>query len=399
MIEEDLKIAYNWFTHPNGNHQVHLNPNSQHIEAIRTALSTHSLDQARRISRNLHFSTTENRLEVGEILVWAAVYAVHLGQDERIKEEHIQFAKEQFQNAAAKYSDEEPHYRAITLWLLGLIYWHLPEYKRHAIYHWEYSLRVLTHLSYSQESLNPAWYQDIRFKVVETLFHARMFRRHLSIKDVKYFRISSPKRQQASKDAGVPISKPKSPRKPINIRSLPVYQYVPAGGWGVVDPVEIGQTESDQFIINDISYQATDLIGRGQITIQEREQYAMVRIKGESMNKLDIQKDDYVLIHRQEVANHTDIVLAERINLDPEATLKRLYWQGNTIELQPESDDPSHPILPVDKRDNLRILGVAIAIFKPVPPEEPTSETPASPKTPPSKDDKDEKVIRVKLDW
>jgi hypothetical protein len=363
-MKEDLQIAFNWFTHPNGKAQSYLSPNgNQTMDAIRTALSTHSLEQARQIANHVTFNPQENPLEVGEILVWAAIYTLYLGEDEYIK-----FAKELFQNAAAKYSDNDMHYRAITMWLLGLIYWQFPEYKYDAIHHWEYSLRVLTHLSYSSESLNPGWYQKIRFQVIESLFHTRMFKRYLPIKEVKYFHITATK-QQPSAATGLPTGKPKTSRRQSIIRSLPVYQYIPAGGWGVVDPEEIGQSQINDFVIDNILHQAIDLMGRGQITIQEREQYAFVRIKGTSMNKRDIQNGDYVLIHRQEDANHTDIVLAERIGIDPEATLKRLYKQGNNIELRPESIDPENPILPVDKWDNLRILGIAIAVLKPAPKE------------------------------
>jgi hypothetical protein len=367
-MKEDLETAYHWFTHPNGTVQSHLSSNgNQTIDAIRTALSTHSLEQARQIAFNLTFNPKENALEAGEILIWAAIYALYLEEPD-----YLPFAKELFQDAAAQYSDEEPHYRAISLWLLGLIYWQFPEYKREALYIWEYSLRVLSYLSYSPESLNPSWYQKIRFRVLEALFHARVFQRHLALRDVKPYRLSVAKKQQPSKEAGHPIGKPKSAKKPLTIHTFPIYQYVPAGGWGVVDPDEIGHSTIEHFIIHGHPYQAIDFMGRGQINIQEQGQYAIVRITGTSMNKLDIQPDDLVLIHRQEQANHTDIVLAARINLDPEATLKRLYWQGSTIELRPESDQ-AHPALPVDKRDNLKILGIAIAVFKPVLPDQSTS--------------------------
>ena len=362
---EDLRTVYKWFTHPNGSYQSQISPNGlQTVEAIRTALSTHSLEQARRISRELFFKPGENQLEVGEILVWAALYAIHLGEPE-----HILFAKEQTQNAVSKFSDDNPHYLAIALWFLGFIYWQLLSSEHEAVFHWHSCLRVLNHLSYAHASLNPGWYQEIRFQVVEALFQTRMLRRYFSLKDVKYYQIEQRKRPPLS--PAVPAGKPKSPRKPGSIRSLPVYQYIPAGGWGVVDPDEVGQAEIDHFIIDGTPYQAIDLIGRGQITIREREPYAIVRIKGTSMNKLDILNDDYVLIHRQDDAEHKDIVLAERKDIDSEATLKRLFRQGNTIELHPESNVLQHPILNVEKRDKLRILGIAIAVLKPVEPDTP----------------------------
>ena len=80
---------------------------------------------------------------------------------------------------------------------------------------------------------------------------------------------------------------------------------------GSVELHQDGQADINYFIIDDSLYQLMDLLGRGQLIIPEGVQFAIVQVKGTSMNKLDIQDGDFVLIRRQETANHMDIVSVE----------------------------------------------------------------------------------------
>lgn len=359
-MKKDLELVFHWFTHPNGNQQSYLTEDGfQKVVEIQTALSTHAIDQATQISRRLFFVSTTNNLELGEILLRTAIYAVMLEE-----ELYLQFAKEQIQRAAEAFINYDTHCRAFALWFVGYIYWQIPMCQGEAVRNWENSRHLLNILSYAHDTSSPDWYQKILFVIVQAFFNTKMIGRYYPLTKVNYPHLQSVDQPSAAKAVSL---KPKSPNPRINIRSIPVYQYVRAGGWGVVDPDEVGYSELDHMIIDDTPHQIIGLPGHEQVTIQNHTQYALVRITGTSMNKFDIREGDYVLIRRQEDATHTEVVLAERIGIDAEATLKRLYKQGNTIELRPYSNDP-HPVLPVDKRDNLRILGIAIAILKPVPP-------------------------------
>lgn len=365
-MKKDLQLAFHWFTHPNNTPRSYLTAEGmQIVEEIKSALSSHDLSLARQITNSLYSDAMRDRREVGEILIHGGIFGFLLGGNE-----NYHFAKDQFRNLVNTYFGQDLHYWAISLWLLGFTYWHLPEYKRDATQQWEYSLRILTDLSYSPKSINPDWYQKIRFQVLEAFFLSRMFDQYFPVSQVKYLRLRPTLQPSASASP-----KAKTTARNLKVRALPIYQYVPAGGWGVVEPDEVGYSEMDGLTIEGLAHQANNLRGSGQIILQDSISYALVRITGTSMNLNDIQTGDYVIIQRQDDADHMDIVLAERIGIDSEATLKRLHKQGKTVELHPESDDPSNPILSVDKRDNLRILGIAIAVLKPLPPSENGSET------------------------
>ncbi|GAB4580958.1 MAG: hypothetical protein Fur0022_37030 [Anaerolineales bacterium] len=357
---KDTDLALRWFSQPNNVPQSFLTPEGVLlVDEIKTALSSHAFDAATRLSLHLFYLSNMPRLEVGEILLRTAIHAVEL-QDE----ESLLFAKDQGLRAAEAFINHDGHCRALAMWFVGYIFWQIPVYRREALHHWERSRRLLTWLSYAHYSPYPAWYQQVLFVVAESLLQTKMREAYFPLMKVKYLHLRPAPQPSPSKNVS---PKPKSSSRLV-FRTIPVYQYVPAGGWGVVDPDEVGQLNVEKMMIDDVPHRAIDLLGRGQITLQEREQYALVRIKGTSMNKLDIQEGDYVLIRRQEDANHTDIVLAERIGLDAEATLKRFHKQGNTLALRPESHDP-HPVLLVDRREKLRILGIGIAVLKPIPSE------------------------------
>jgi hypothetical protein len=361
-MKKDLHLAFHWFTHPNEQPQSFLTSEGiQLVDEIQVALSTHAIDNATRIARHLFFVSNLDRREVGEILLRTAIYAVLLKE-----EAYLLFAKEQVQRAAETFVNRDLHSRAFALWFVGYISWQIPMGQREAIRQWDQCRYLLNLLSYSHVSPAPDWYQKVRFLIVEAFFNTRMREQYYPLKDVRHTRLR-PSPQPSIPTA--PPTKPKAPPSRLIIRTIPVYQYVPAGGWGVVDPDEVGHLEVEKLMMEGKPYQAIDLVGRGRVTLRENEPYAVVHIKGTSMNKLNIEDGDYVVIHRQEDASHMDVVLAERITLDSEATLKRYYKQGRILELHPESDDPSHPILPVEKRDDLRILGIAIAVLKPLPPE------------------------------
>lgn len=343
------------------------------MDQIQDALSTHAIQDATCLSRDLFYVSKRDRKEVGEILLRTAIYAVLLDE-----EPYLQFAKDQVQYAAETFINLDPHSRAFALWFVGFVNWQMPVYRLEAVRQWENCRHLLYDLSFAHNAKYPAWYQGVFFIIVSALFQTRMFKEYYPLMPVDYPNIRPHPQPFAQPGAAAPSPtspkppKPKSPNVNIRIRTIPLFQYVPAGGWGVVDSTEVSKVEIevDQVVIENVPHQIIGLRGKEQVRFLDGATYAVVRIKGTSMNRLDIQTGDYVLIRIQNDANHGDIVLAERKNIDPEATLKRFHKQGNTIELRPESDDPENKVLPVDKRDKLRILGVAIAVFKPLPPED-----------------------------
>lgn len=84
----------------------------------------------------------------------------------------------------------------------------------------------------------------------------------------------------------------------------------------------------------------------------------ILKIKGDSMINIDIQDGDYVVINKQTMANHNDIVA---VSIDGEATLKRLWLKNGKAVLMPENDK----YYPIEiKEDNAYIIGKAVGLIK-----------------------------------
>ena len=82
-----------------------------------------------------------------------------------------------------------------------------------------------------------------------------------------------------------------------------------------------------------------------------------LRVVGESMVNADIADKDLIIVRRQPLAEHRDIVVAL---LGDEATVKRLSFQGSRVELLPEN--PRFRPIVVGPDDEFRILGKVVAV-------------------------------------
>lgn len=83
----------------------------------------------------------------------------------------------------------------------------------------------------------------------------------------------------------------------------------------------------------------------------------VLRVKGESMQDEHIMDGDYVLVEKMKTARNGEIVVALVSN--SEATLKRIYQEGDTIRLQP-SNAAMKPIIVPAAEVNVqgRVIGV-----------------------------------------
>jgi repressor LexA len=92
--------------------------------------------------------------------------------------------------------------------------------------------------------------------------------------------------------------------------------------------------------------------------------FFLLRIRGDSMNKATvngsrIQNGDLVLVRQQSVAQPGEIVVAL---IDGEATIKRLERGPNYFILRPQSTNPEHQPVIVDRE--FEVAGVVCGIFK-----------------------------------
>lgn len=126
------------------------------------------------------------------------------------------------------------------------------------------------------------------------------------------------------------------------LNSIPVYNEIAAG-----QPITINDEIEGNFNVPVYWLKGVD-------------QPFILKIKGDSMINIDIQDGDYVIINKQTMANHNDIVA---VSIDGEATLKRLWLKGGKAVLMPENDKYS----PIEIfEDNAYIIGKAVGLIKAV---------------------------------
>ncbi|MBM4055072.1 MAG: repressor LexA [Planctomycetes bacterium] len=85
-----------------------------------------------------------------------------------------------------------------------------------------------------------------------------------------------------------------------------------------------------------------------------------LQVEGDSMINAHIQEGDLVLVKPQQVANNREIVVAL---INDEATVKRFYKKGNTLELHPEHPTMK-PIVIKGEQDEVRIVGKVTAVVR-----------------------------------
>ena len=125
-----------------------------------------------------------------------------------------------------------------------------------------------------------------------------------------------------------------------NLIEVPLYSNIAAG-----EPIEINPVAEDHFYIPDYMLRGV-------------KNCFFLQVRGDSMKNADINNGDYVLIRQQNSANNGDIVA---VDLDGEATLKRLKLNSKEAYLMPEN--PKYN--PINLRENMgTILGLAVAIVK-----------------------------------
>ena len=87
-----------------------------------------------------------------------------------------------------------------------------------------------------------------------------------------------------------------------------------------------------------------------------------LRVKGDSMIGDHIKDGDLALVQPQSVVDNGGIAV---VLIDDEATLKRVYKEGNTLRLQP-SNPTMEPIIVGMRNERITIAGKVIGIFRKV---------------------------------
>ena len=130
--------------------------------------------------------------------------------------------------------------------------------------------------------------------------------------------------------------------KEDDLKEYPLFSNIAAG-----EPILMNDNNEENFLLP-------------REWIRSREDIFILRVKGDSMENANILNGDLVVIKKQPIADHNDIVA---VDIDRSATLKRLNLKEKEPLLMPENDkyDP----ISLEGKD-ANILGVAIGVIKKV---------------------------------
>ncbi len=144
-------------------------------------------------------------------------------------------------------------------------------------------------------------------------------------------------RREPSKNRAIDIMTEIRPLEERQIRTLPLVGRIAAGV-----PITAEQHVEDTLPV------AKDLI--------RDENSFLLKVRGDSMINAGIYDGDYIVVRPQDTAQDGEIVVAL---IEDEATVKRLYHEGNMIRLQPENDEMEPIIL-----KEVTIQGVVTGLFR-----------------------------------
>ena len=147
----------------------------------------------------------------------------------------------------------------------------------------------------------------------------------------------------------------REPRKARNLTvvQIPVDQISNLVVVPIVGTVTAGQPLlAEENIIGTVSIDA-NVVSKGRC-------FAL-KVVGDSMTGAGIQSGDLVIVRQQQMAENGEIVVAMR---DGEATVKRLSFREDHVELRPEN--PRYRPIAIDPDDDFKILGKVLAVRRPL---------------------------------
>jgi len=127
---------------------------------------------------------------------------------------------------------------------------------------------------------------------------------------------------------------------PEQSREIKIYGNIAAGS-----PLFMNSVAEDNFFIPRDWYSPHD-------------ELFMLKVKGDSMQGVNIEDGDYVILKKQDFADNRNIIA---VSLDEDITLKRYVRMGDTVLLMAEND--KYEPIPV-KSEQARIVGILYGIIK-----------------------------------
>jgi tetratricopeptide (TPR) repeat protein len=342
--------------------------------------------QTVKLIENISVKLPDN-MEAAEALTECGYAAYHLGNNEE--------AVRYFRQAIKKYNTPR-HQIAMAEWMLGWVQWHTPGSRdqgfvalRSSIDKFEF---LSEHAAFGREGVE--WYRQRCKEMRDTL--------GILVQTGAALPVASPAPEKPAatpvqpKETTTTSAPPVIPSPPVTttaavpnagaatttampdardfIRLFEVKEKIPAGGF---EPTaangndDIGHVDIPWVMINDEVFNVKALRKGGRLinVLASGREYRVVKVTGDSMNKEEIAIGDYVLLRQQDDAVDQDIVAAEIVGVDAEATLKRFVRHNGKVILRPNSTNPNFQNdYEFDKnyKGRMYVRGVAYAVFKPV---------------------------------
>ncbi len=176
----------------------------------------------------------------------------------------------------------------------------------------------------------------------------------------------SPSTREIERDTG--ISRPTVQRYLLTLKERGVVEY--GEHRGIVtqymrEAMETTSVQSGNSIpcgpMDEVTEQEIETI-RMPTALTGSGEFFLLRARGESMIDAGIDDGDYVLIRKQETAEYGKIVAC--IFEGTQTTLKRLKPEKDAIYLLPENKSMKPIVIPAERRQELKIQGVATLVIK-----------------------------------
>jgi hypothetical protein len=376
-----LKVAFEHWMFACGRQSHMREPTAQLVEQMHQAVRNENhaaaayfinslKDLANRFSLTQTGSLKLHTYETAETRVECARAAYAMGD----KPEAIQSLIE----ASTRYTGQD-HWRAVVLWMLGCIQWQLPTRVNEAIFSWETSCDLFRSLEGRSDRVEHAkwyayWCEKMRLaldRAVDGYFDGPPPKSEWP----KFSENSGPGAHESVKEAKEkPENKASenadSEKKTDFLRTYFVYESIPAGRFEPALTQTWERLEINRVLINQVAHTVHCLREGGAVDLGPDTQYAVVRVKSDSMNLKNIENGDYVLLQVRADAVHGDIVAVELDGGYPEDeryALKQFFRRQGRIVLEPKSTNDKHKPFSFSENDpSLRIRGVAIAVLKQV---------------------------------
>ncbi len=318
----------------------------------RTEEAWNLMERLKRMSGSFYGTSDSRDLNYhdqwAEIYMECALVAYELGD--------LTEASKLLHDSTGNFYGNQSLQKAVVYWFLGCIQWQLPAHSEEAVVSWERSVKIIKGAESDSDK------EEMCIQVAEQM------RQAINTATLQGFPAPPPSLPPVAESAD---SKRNAARTPVNrssarLKFLPYFGSIPAGDPAVVDN-HPDMVDVDALKIEGRSYKIYGIRNEWEVRMKPSSRYFLAKADGHSMNiaePVNIEDEDYVLLHNTQEAKNNDIVAAVVFGHGEleTATLKRYKVEYGRRILRFESDREEREI-PMTERDYIQ--GVVVAVLKP----------------------------------